>query len=127
LRAEAGLDCFILGHPEGITGPVFTPVWKRGSIATEPHPNQPTFLVDSATRQGMSGSPVIARHSGLLGLSDDGKLSGDSVIGTCENFVGIYSGRLGNDELGFQLGRVWKSAVLETLLNNPVKGHHPLR
>ena len=44
------------------------------------------------TVEGMSGSPVIALHSEFW--APDDKLSGDSVIGTVNNFIGIYSGRL---------------------------------
>lgn len=38
------------------------PVWKRGSIASEPLFNinlGPAILVDAVTRRGMSGSPVL--------------------------------------------------------------------
>jgi len=47
----------------------------------------------------MSGSPVVARHSGIL-TGPDGKFGGDSMIGTTTKFTGIYSGRLGEDEMG---------------------------
>ena len=47
LPAYAGMDCYVLGYPEGMIGPGRTPIWKRGSIATEPDynfRNMPGFL-----------------------------------------------------------------------------------
>jgi hypothetical protein len=89
LEAAVGMDCFILGFPEGLFGAAFTPIWKRGSIAAEPYLQHP--YLDSATRPGMSGSPVIVRHSGFLGSGH--ALTSTEVIGTVERFVAIYSGR----------------------------------
>src|SRR4051812_28778574 len=89
--------CFVLGYPEGMIGPGRTPIWKRGSIASEPGYNwrdKPSFLIDTATRNGMSGAPVVARHSGVLNLGLGPGLSRDSIIGTVTKFVGIYSGRI---------------------------------
>lgn len=124
LLAEAGMDCFIIGFPEGLHGVAYTPIWKRGSIAAEPHRQQP-YLIDSATRRGMSGSPVIIRHSGFLGFGD-GRMTGDDVIGTTERFVAIYSGRVGDDELGGQLGRAWRKEVLDDILTLATRGEHPV-
>jgi len=55
----------VLGYPEGMIGPGRSPIWKRGSMASEPKYNwrdKPGFLIDTATRNGMSGAPVVARH-----------------------------------------------------------------
>ena len=55
------LDVFVLGFPRGMTGGAKFPVWKRGSIASEPEidvDDLPKILIDTATREGMSGSPV---------------------------------------------------------------------
>ena len=123
LEPQAGMDCFLLGFPEGLSGAAFTPIWKRGSIAAEPYLNRP-YYIDSATRRGMSGSPVIIRHSGLFGF--EGQMTGDEVIGTVERFVAIYSGRIGDDELGGQLGLAWQAHVLEDILTLSTAGAHPL-
>lgn len=123
LSLAAGLDCYVLGFPEGLIGPVETPVWKRGSLAIEDHPTSLHGLIDSATRTGMSGSPVIARHSGIFA---PGGFSEDSIIGTVEKFIGIYSGRVGDDALGFQLGKYWKKEVLEDILSLNTPGFHPI-
>jgi hypothetical protein len=66
---DIGSDCFIVGYPEGLIGSHRTPIWKRGSIATEPnldHNDLPLMLVDTLANQGLSGSPVIARSSGVF-------------------------------------------------------------
>jgi hypothetical protein len=63
LRIEIGMEVFILGYPFEIAPPAY-PVWKRGSIASEPELARLTtdyMLVDTASRPGMSGAPVIRR------------------------------------------------------------------
>jgi hypothetical protein len=63
LRIEIGMEVFILGYPFEIKPPAY-PVWKRGSIASEPQLARLTtdyMLVDTASRPGMSGAPVIRR------------------------------------------------------------------
>jgi hypothetical protein len=63
LLVQIGSDVFILGFPFGI-GPGGFPIWKRGSIASEPDLSgitQVHIFVDTASRPGMSGSPVIRR------------------------------------------------------------------
>jgi hypothetical protein len=60
------MDVFVLGYPFG-PGKTGLPVWKRGSIASEPDlvPQVENYLlVDTASRPGMSGSPVILRTYG---------------------------------------------------------------
>ena len=125
LEVYAGMDCFILGFPQGMIGAANTPIWKRGSIAAEPYLQHP-YLVDFATREGMSGAPVIARHAGLFGKQGK-QLDGSEIIGTVERFVGIYSGRIGNDAFGYQLGRAWQSNVLHDILKIKLLGVHPLQ
>lgn len=125
LKPSVGLECFIIGHPKGLSGAAHTPIWKRASIASEPNMNydgRPLLLVDTASRSGMSGSPVLMRHHGLFNPDDDLKTAG---IGTSENFLGIYSGRLGDDELGVQLGRIWKAEVIDEILAARRPGTHP--
>jgi hypothetical protein len=130
LPAYAGMDCYVLGYPEGMIGPGWTPIWKRGSIATEPDynfRNMPGFLIDTATRSGMSGSPVVVRHSGVFNPSGAAHVAPDAVIGTVSKFVGIYSGRLGDDPMGVQLGMVWRAEVLEDIVTGNTNGFNPCR
>jgi hypothetical protein len=66
LLVGIGMDVFVLGYPFG-PGKTGLPVWKRGSIASEPDlvPQVENYLlVDTASRPGMSGSPVILRTYG---------------------------------------------------------------
>ena len=105
-QPNVGDDCFVVGFPKGLSGQGGMPLWKRASIATEPEfdqGKQPIFLIDTATRKGMSGSPVIVRHSGIWNPS--GKIADDSIMGTIFNIIGIYSGRIEDDEMGVQIGR----------------------
>ena len=69
-----GMDVYILGFPLGQSLTASLPVWKRASIASEPDVildnGDPCFLVDTATREGMSGSPVIAKSVGSAFLEN---------------------------------------------------------
>lgn len=113
-------DIFILGYPFDFKDRAELPVWKRGTIATEPFfdiDSLPKFYVDTASRSGMSGSPVIMRRSGLHGLQGTA-LTGSEIFGTIENFVGIYSGRIGaDDEFKAQLGIVWRAEVIKEIIS----------
>lgn len=116
-------DCFLVGYPEGISSVGNTPIWKRGSIASEPsldHEKAPTFLVDSLSNKGMSGSPVIAQSREIFRADVP-----DGTLGPWRRFAGVYSGRLGNEGVSFQLGRVWKSDLIEEILSSPKQGSIP--
>jgi hypothetical protein len=61
LELVAGMDCFVLGYPEGMVGPGRTPIWKRGSVASEPKydwRNKRGFLIDTATRTRFGSRPM---------------------------------------------------------------------
>lgn len=116
LSLTIGQDVFILGYPFGI-GPGGYPIWKRASVASEPEvlfDDHPYILVDTASRQGMSGSPVIRRSWGNHIMAGGGVLTGP---GTMTKFVGIYSGRLKTtDQADAQLGRVWPATLIEQII-----------
>ena len=114
-------DVFIIGYPFNELQLLELPVWKGGSIATEPEVDidrLPKMLVDTATRSGMSGSPVIFNRSGMHNPSKEFAL--DSMIGTIQNFIGVYSGRIGKDEFQAQLGIVWKHKVIDEIIKGQV-------
>jgi len=117
---------YICGFPVGIGHGATGALWKRGSIASEPFlefDKLPRFLVDTATREGMSGSPVY--------LATDFVIAGDlSKIqkghpdyqrpwhtSPIFAFVGVYSGRLGNEEFKAQLGVVWKNGAIGQIVD----------
>lgn len=112
LRLEVGQDIFILGYPFGI-GPAGLPIWKRASIASEPevlHPSDPHILVDTASRPGMSGSPVICKSWATHQL-DNGSVQ--MSTGSAYRFVGVYSGRIAaTDQNDAQLGMVCPAQLL---------------
>jgi len=119
VQFRAGQDVFIIGFPRLMDGEGLA-IWKRGSIATEPTielGGLPKLYIDTATREGMSGSPVFA--SGLIST----RTSGQQISGLAirNRFLGIYSGRVGDDTFLAQLGVVWKeSAIVETILGKMV-------
>jgi hypothetical protein len=116
LSVDIGQDVYILGYPFGI-GPRGYPIWKRASIASEPQlrtQEQPYILVDTASRPGMSGSPVIRRSWDNHSLSNGGLLT---TAGARTKFIGVYSGRLSTtDPLDAQLGLVWPAGFIEDIL-----------
>lgn len=122
-----GDRCFVLGYPKGLDGGFHLPLWKGASIASEPswdHSGLPRILIDTATRPGMSGAPVIAVSNGYhIPL---GGTRNDAVFGRVEAFLGVYSGRIDDDPLGAQIGIVWKSEVIDKILECGVSGSNPL-
>jgi len=124
IRLRPGLDVFVLGFPRGISGGANFPIWKRGSIASEPDldiDGLPKIFIDTATREGMSGSPVYAQEIGYWS-SEDAKNQNEAVIGQGRRFLGIYSGRVGNDPFKAQLGIVWKASAIEETIQTETIG-----
>jgi hypothetical protein len=119
---EPGIDAFVLGYPEGLSGGGKFAIWKRATIASEPDLDMgdlPRIYIDTATRAGMSGAPVYAQQVGYWmpeGETDPAK----AVIGRGRRFLGVYSGRIKagpEDEFKAQLGVVWKESALIELLD----------
>ncbi|OJX19493.1 MAG: hypothetical protein BGO82_07125 [Devosia sp. 67-54] len=114
----ASQDVFILGFPLGLIVGSPAPVWKRGTIASDPSfdiDDLPKLVVDTATRKGMSGSVVLARHT-VFGQSipkKDGTMSEPYVWAKRDIVLGIYSGRIGSGEMDAQLGIVWRRSVID--------------
>jgi len=121
LPIEVGMEVFILGYPFKIELPAY-PVWKRGSIASEPELIGLTtryMLVDTASRPGMSGAPVIRRswtnrmvEPGVLGLLDT----------PLNKFIGVYSGRIPTDHpYEAQIGLVWGGSSIDEIIAGNVR------
>lgn len=122
---EVGDDCFIIGYPFEDFRYLGLPIWKRASISTEPTVNEdqlPKILVDTATRPGLSGSPVIYQRTGVHNMTN-GLLSKNTLIGRIRGFLGVYSGRIGKGEIHAQLGIVWKSKVIEEIIIGQTRGN----
>ncbi|MBB4237675.1 S1 family peptidase [Rhizobium esperanzae] len=121
LRIEVGMEVFILGYPFKIAPPAY-PVWKRGSIASEPQLARFTtdyMLVDTASRPGMSGAPVIRRswtnhmvQPGVMSLLDK----------PLNKFIGVYSGRMPTDHpYEAQIGLVWDGSLINEIIAGNTK------
>ncbi len=114
-------DLSIIGFPFGITGGGALGIWVQGTVATEPYiefGGLPCLLVDSRTRSGQSGSPVIAFRVGGYQTAE-GTVMG---VGDAEQFVGVYSGRLNEES---DLGFVWKASALLDIFIGQQRGPLP--
>lgn len=121
-KAEPATDAFIIGYPEGFSGQSNTPIFKRATVASEPDLDflgQPIVLVDCMGNRGLSGAPVIIRGSGIL---VDEEISDNTLLGSWQNFLGVYSGRVSENGIGAQLGRVWKSDCVHELFEQLAPG-----
>jgi hypothetical protein len=105
----------IVGFPFGELGSARLGIWVRGFIASEPEimfRNLPCFLIDSRTRSGQSGSPVIVYARGGQFQMEDGSQA--LMAGVVEQFVGVYSGRIdAQSDLGF----VWTAQALREVID----------
>lgn len=119
MATPIGAEVFIIGFPRGISESGL-PVWKRGSLASEPalfadETGRRRVLVDSATREGLSGAPVVARSVGSY-LSENGALVVGQGIST--RTIGVYTGRMASrDELDAQIGIVWPWPLIERIFD----------
>lgn len=120
VAVQVAADVSIIGFPFGLTGGGALGIWSRGTIATEPdveYNNLPLLLVDSRTRRGQSGSPVILTTGGKSFPTKSGGTmmrTGDETV-----LVGVYSGRIhAESDLGF----VWKVRVIDEIISD---GHRP--
>jgi hypothetical protein len=116
------MEVFILGYPFGPEPPGY-PVWKRGSMASEPdlaRMGTGFYLVDTASRPGMSGSPVIRR---IWNQRVDGDVVVPAPTPLRTEFVGIYSGRRHTkDPNDAQLGMVWPRSWIEEIIMGQKRG-----
>ena len=129
-------DIYIIGFPFGNLNHQYMPIWKRGSIAQDLRIQNYRYYIDTATRSGMSGSPIYRIITDINSLlkSEKGQIMHSELVYKAE-FIGIYSGReieptkqykydankkIINDydlTTAAQLGIAWKKDVLEILLN----------
>jgi len=120
----------LIGYPYGYYDKKnWLPVWKTGSIASEPDidfEGNPLFLVDVSAFPGMSGSPVFAIAYGAYET-----IEGPTTIGHVQKFLGIYASNeilrekkfleeinYKTSQLGFiedkslQLAHIWKASLI---------------
>ncbi|MEN5258686.1 serine protease [Pseudomonas protegens] len=150
-QLEVAADLFVVGYPFGHAAGDFLPIWKKGTIASEPYfkpEGQRRFYIDAFVHPGMSGAPVFKAvdreglevdkqtHNAvkqfgsgeISGLDAIRQMSGNMKSATFRfySFIGIYSGRLtfpnGKDP---QLGIVWRSELVDEIVNGNCIGVHP--
>ncbi len=140
LFVHVGVDVFIVGYPCAVCDDLKSPIWKRGSIASEPlagwavpllscdeqpglyWKRMPAFLVDAASREGMSGSPVFRRIFGPSASYQDQELVVDASKVMATEFVGVYSGRLSEPRADLSIGIAWYGSLVSEVINNPAPG-----
>jgi hypothetical protein len=123
-------DLFVVGFPYGLQSGIDLPLWIRGTIASEPAfywrsdlgQELPLFLIDSRTREGQSGSPVIFfRPPNTLFLSEQQQLS--YTKGPASKLLGVYTGRaFAKDDTGSSdLGFCWRIGEVNTICSEQVR------
>jgi hypothetical protein len=121
IRRDMGADMFVLGFPLGTQVTGHFPIWKRASVASEMDillNGRPAFLIDTATREGMSGAPVIHRTFDVANTYTD-TLKPRPV----DAFVGIYSGRhIGRLNEEAHLGVVWREELIREIVATKTHG-----
>lgn len=154
IPVEPGGTVFIIGFPSSISVYIGLPLWKSGYIASEPYYDviiggsisevggllggfkAPAFFIDSQTREGMSGSPVFASYTGNWDSQDpyggipfdspDFWKRSDVFLGsTGREFVGCYSGRIGDGEERAALGLCWRREIIDHICASRKTGKHP--
>ena len=112
----------IIGFPFGMTAGGAFGIWVQGTVASEPDVDfqgLPSLMVDSRTRSGQSGSPVIVYRPGAW---QGGGALLNLGAGAAARFVGVYSGRINAQS---DLGIVWKATALVAILNGQQRGPLP--
>jgi len=124
----------LIGYPYGYYDKKnCLPVWKTGSIASEPDidfEGKPLFLVDISAFPGMSGCPAFAIAYGAYEM-----VEGPTTVGHVQKFLGIFASmptlrenkyleeitsesRAGVVvEKSLELGHIWKASVIIKIIN----------
>lgn len=130
MAIQIGSQVFILGYPLGFSHFMNTPIWKRGSIASEPHiettESGGKVVIDATTRQGMSGAPVIMRETTHYITETGGIKRGVNAT----RFIGVYASRpnipvaadLNDEDRRAEVGFYYKSGTVNEIIANGVRG-----
>jgi Trypsin-like peptidase domain len=130
MRVEIGNEVFILGYPLGFTHFINAPIWKRGSIASEPNLETPVtkfrVVIDATTRQGMSGGPVIMRAKTHY-VSESGQITAHI---NATRWIGINASRpdlpaasgANDDDRRAEIGFFYKAGSVIEVIREGVRG-----
>jgi len=127
--ARVGPEVFILDFPLGLALQGVLPIWKRGSIASEPlvaiDNNLPIFFVDAAARHGISGSPVVYFGRELTNTSGVAAQAPPTFPEPW--LLGVYAGRRGAspEETEMAFGRVWHCRLLDEIFFERIRDGTP--
>lgn len=122
LAADVPDQVNIIGFPYGEVAAGRIAIWVQGSIATDmdiDYAGLPCFLVDSRTRRGQSGSPVIVYR----GAADPARLTDGRVLmghTDMSRLLGVYSGRINPES---DLGKVWKTSAIREIMEDGILGN----
>ena len=154
IPVKPGIPVFVIGFPSSLSVGFGLPIWKSGYIASEPYydiawggevsdlggmlggKKIPAFLIDSLTREGMSGSPVFASYAGSWDMSDPYRpvdpdepgfwtRNDIALWGNQMQFVGLYSGRVPSREAEAAFGFCWRIDAIEAICAYKKIGRHP--
>lgn len=127
----------MIGYPHGYRDSVNNlPIWKTGSLASEPEydfDGKKVIVVDISAFPGMSGSPAFfVSHNGYATKNGNISMGGGMTI----HFLGVFASlQMLNSDLyleqvtsrsdykvthseSLQLGHVWKAKLLEEIANS---------
>jgi hypothetical protein len=124
---DLGGELFLPGYPLGLSAPGGMAIWKRASLATSTEIGTGAnehILVDTATREGMSGSPCLALANSHYYSLD--RRTGEMTLKHrpfSYRLVGVYSGRKNaRDPFGAQLGVVWRENIIYETIDGAKPG-----
>lgn len=105
----------VIGFPFGRSVQRF-PIWATGFLAQDLPlltPERPTFLIDCRTREGQSGSPVLAYRAGNYRKRAGDKISVTMSPTPIWELLGIYAGRISRES---DIGVVWHVSAIENVV-----------
>lgn len=97
---EPMTELFIVGFPDGMRSYKYAPVYKRGTVASEPmiaYNGRPSFLIDATGKPGISGSPVYFYTKSEYLTWDGTMVKPAGPFWVC---VGIYAAQDTGAEIG---------------------------
>lgn len=110
-------ELFIPGYPQNIHDYYAQPVWKRATVASSVQlgwNRESKFLIDCASKSGMSGSPVLYYNG-----NGEVRIKGSTYYFQQDAAIlaGVYAGRLGvTKEADPQIGTVWHRSVIDEII-----------
>jgi hypothetical protein len=120
---QVGSPCVVIGYPNRNVAGLMTPIWRTGSLASEPLlpiDGKPMFLIDAATSPGFSGAPVFRTQIAPAvypesALPSEARADPEAAIRS--QLVGIYAGRLTHPYYGGEVPFVFYANRIERILS----------